>query len=325
MPPRAVRMPLAACMPWMSSGLVSARTRITAVPSAAVFSASSAVNTACPTAAPGEAASPLAITSLGASGSSVGCSSWSSAAGSTRPTAVLRSIRPSPFHLHRHAQRRFRRALAAARLQHVERSVLDRELHVLHVAVMRFQPRADGLELGIGLRHRLFHRGLAPALALAHHFGDGLRRADAGDDVLALRVDEEFAVEHALAGGRIAREGHARGRGLAAVAEHHGLHVHRRAPVLGNGVQAAIGVGARRAPRAETPRPPRPRAARAHRRGRACPAPSAPPPCRGRRCAANRPRSARCRARCPCSPFRPPGFPRTPHAPCRARPRHTSG
>ena len=29
MPPRAVRMPSAACMPWMSSGLVSTRTRIT--------------------------------------------------------------------------------------------------------------------------------------------------------------------------------------------------------------------------------------------------------------------------------------------------------
>src|ERR687889_516898 len=32
MPPRVVRMPLAACMPWMSSGLVSMRTRMTASP-----------------------------------------------------------------------------------------------------------------------------------------------------------------------------------------------------------------------------------------------------------------------------------------------------
>ncbi len=32
MPPRAVRMPRAACMPWMSSGEVSSRTRITASP-----------------------------------------------------------------------------------------------------------------------------------------------------------------------------------------------------------------------------------------------------------------------------------------------------
>ena len=39
MPPREVRMPLAACMPWMSSGEVSIRTRITASPAAAIFSA----------------------------------------------------------------------------------------------------------------------------------------------------------------------------------------------------------------------------------------------------------------------------------------------
>ena len=34
MPPRVVRMPSAACMPWMSSGEVSTRTRITFLPSA---------------------------------------------------------------------------------------------------------------------------------------------------------------------------------------------------------------------------------------------------------------------------------------------------
>ena len=33
MPPRVVRMPSAACMPWMSSGLVSMRTRMTLRPS----------------------------------------------------------------------------------------------------------------------------------------------------------------------------------------------------------------------------------------------------------------------------------------------------
>ena len=55
MPPRVVRIPLAACMPWMSSGLVSMRTRITLSPFCARASASSAENTAIPDAAPGEA------------------------------------------------------------------------------------------------------------------------------------------------------------------------------------------------------------------------------------------------------------------------------
>jgi hypothetical protein len=35
---------------------------------------------------------------------------------------------------------------------------------------------------------------------------DLLRRADAGDDVLALRVNQKFAVEDLLAGGWVARE-----------------------------------------------------------------------------------------------------------------------
>src|SRR5204863_155731 len=51
MPPRAVRMPLAAAMPRMSSGDVSGRTRMTALPSAAQVDASSASNTTWPAAA----------------------------------------------------------------------------------------------------------------------------------------------------------------------------------------------------------------------------------------------------------------------------------
>ncbi len=95
MPPRVVRMPRAACMPWMSSGLVSTRTRIIASPLAARLSASSALNTTAPQAAPGLAGSPLASLVRGASGSSVGCSNWSSAAGLTRRTASFWSISPS--------------------------------------------------------------------------------------------------------------------------------------------------------------------------------------------------------------------------------------
>ena len=62
MPPRAVRMPLATLMPRRSSGEVSWRTRITALPRLAHSSASSAKNTICPVAAPGDAGRPRAIT-----------------------------------------------------------------------------------------------------------------------------------------------------------------------------------------------------------------------------------------------------------------------
>ena len=63
MPPVAVRMPCATDMPWMSSGTVSIRTSSTRLPFCAQATASSAVNTMAPVAAPGEAGSPLAATS----------------------------------------------------------------------------------------------------------------------------------------------------------------------------------------------------------------------------------------------------------------------
>ena len=99
--------------------------------------------------------------------------------------------------------------------------------------------------------HRAFHRRLVGAGSFARGLGDLLRRADAGDHVLALRVDQEFAVEPLLAGRRIAREGDAGRRVVAHVAEHHGLHVDRGAPAFRDVVQAAIGDGARVHPRAE--------------------------------------------------------------------------
>ena len=46
-----------------------------------------------------------------------------------------------------------RGALAVARLQHPELAVLDGELHVLHVAVVAFEPLSDGLELRVRRWH----------------------------------------------------------------------------------------------------------------------------------------------------------------------------
>ena len=74
-PPRVVSTPCAACSPWMSSGDVSVRTRITFSPALARTSASSEENTIPPTAAPGDAGSPRARTIRSALGSIVGCSS----------------------------------------------------------------------------------------------------------------------------------------------------------------------------------------------------------------------------------------------------------
>ena len=126
MPPRVVRMPRAACMPWMSSGLVSMRTRMIASPFCARLSASSAVNTTAPDAAPGLAGRPFASSVRGALGSSVGCSNWSSDDGFTRRTASDWSISPSRAMSTAMRSDAAAGALAVARLQHVQLALLDR-------------------------------------------------------------------------------------------------------------------------------------------------------------------------------------------------------
>ena len=139
----------------------------------------------------------------------------------------------------RDLQRGLGRALAVAGLEHVELLVLDRELHVLHVAVVRLERLANLLELLEDLGHDL------------GHLGDRHRGADAGDDVLALRVHEELAHQLLLAGGGVAREGDARAGVVVQIAERHHLDVDGGAPAVGDVVVAAIDVCARVVPAAE--------------------------------------------------------------------------
>ena len=61
-PPSEVRIPLATWNPATSSASVNGRTRITSLPSEAAVTASWALNTIAPAAAPGEAATPWAST-----------------------------------------------------------------------------------------------------------------------------------------------------------------------------------------------------------------------------------------------------------------------
>ena len=106
---------------------------------------------------------------------------------------------------------------------------------------MLFQELGRVGELLEHRRHQRLERGLVGAGGLPRRLGDVLGRADAGDHVLALGVDEELAIEGVVPGRGIAGEGDAGRRGLAHVAEHHRLHIDRGAPFGGDGVEAAIG------------------------------------------------------------------------------------
>ena len=142
-------------------------------------------------------------------------------------------------HVDCHLERSGTGALADAGLQHPELALLDGELRVAHVAVVLLEASEDLQQLLVDLREVLLHR--------VEVFGV----ADAGDHVLALRVDQEVAVGLVLAGGRVAGEADAGAAVVVAVAEHHRLHVHRGAEVVADALAHAIRDGARSVPAAE--------------------------------------------------------------------------
>ena len=124
--------------------------------------------------------------------------------------------------------------LAHAGLEHPELALLDGELDVAHVAVVILERQEDTLKLlTCGLEAR---GGL--------EIGNGLGVADAGDDVLALGVNQKVAVELLGAVGRVARKGDAGRRGLALIAKGHSLDVDGGAKVVGNAVLPAVDAGA---------------------------------------------------------------------------------
>ncbi len=114
-------------------------------------------------------------------------------------------------------------------LQHPELALLDRELGVAHVAVVALEAGEDVEQLAVDLREVPLQRV------------EVLGVADAGDDVLALSVDEEVAVRLVLTGRGIAGEPHSGAGVVVAVAEHHRLHVDGRAEVVGDAFPHPVG------------------------------------------------------------------------------------
>src|SRR5262249_19924743 len=130
-------------------------------------------------------------------------------------------------------------ALSVARLEHEELPVLNSELEILDISEMTLKRASNLFELGVNLWHVILE------------LSNRLRRPHAGDDVFALRIDQEFTVEDFLAARGVARESHAGSGLVAGVAEHHRLDVHRGSPVGRDVVFAAIDDCAVVHPRAE--------------------------------------------------------------------------
>ena len=124
-----------------------------------------------------DASAPSALRLLARPGSKLGSSSCVRSPAGMRSTAVFSSI---SFSLTMSqaiftAAAPVRLPLRVCSMNSVP--LLDRELDVLHVLVVLFERVLDLEQL------------LVDRLVPLGHFGDGLRRADAGDDVFALGVD----------------------------------------------------------------------------------------------------------------------------------------
>ena len=116
-----------------------------------------------------------------------------------------------------------------ARLEDVEATLLDRVLDVLHVAVVPLEPLQGVDQLGMGLGHA------------AGEVGQVLGVADAGDDVLALGVEQKVSLRLGGPGGRVSREGHPGARVRSAVAEDHPLHGDCGAELIRDPLEPPVG------------------------------------------------------------------------------------
>src|SRR6478672_11827612 len=130
-PPRAVRMPWATAMPWKSSGEVSTRTSTTCSPRPTHSTAVSALKTARPTAAPGEAGR------LGEAGRvELVAQQLVDVRGLDAGDRLFLGDRALVHHVDRDPHGGRGGPLGRASLEHVEPAALDGELEVLHVAVV---------------------------------------------------------------------------------------------------------------------------------------------------------------------------------------------
>ena len=109
-------------------------------------------------------------------------------------------------------------SLTVTCLQHVQFLVLNSKLHILHISVVIFQSLANLYELSVSFRELLFH------------LSDRHRSTNAGNNVLALCVDQELTHQFLLACSRVTCEGNTSTTVIAHVTESHGLYVYSSTP-----------------------------------------------------------------------------------------------
>ena len=129
--------------------------------------------------------------------------------------------------------------LTVTGLEHVELLIFDRELHILHVAVVCLEGVAHAEELLVHFRKDFLH------------LGDRHRSTHAGDNVFALCVHKELAHQALLTCSGVTREGNARTGSIAHVTESHHLNFDRGTPGIRDVMVHTVDVSAGIVPAAE--------------------------------------------------------------------------
>ena len=144
---------------------------------------------------------------------------------------------PLTDHLGRDAHRRRGGSLAVARLEQIQPPAFDGEFDVLHVAEVFLEPVLGSVQLFVRSRET------------SRHLFNAERRTNSGDDVLALRVEQELPKKGALSRRRIARKCHSRPRIVAHVSEDHRHYTYRGPEIVRDPIHFAIIDGLLECPR----------------------------------------------------------------------------
>ena len=134
--------------------------------------------------------------------------------------------------VHGNLHHRCTRTLSVTSLEEPEVTLLNGELHILHIVVVLLQLILDVVQLSINLRHSLFHRRifrstscLVDMLLLCPtdraFLGNLLRSTDTCYHVLTLCIDQVLTIETVLTGSGITAEANTCSRSFAHITEHH--------------------------------------------------------------------------------------------------------
>ena len=174
-------MPLAAWNPATSSASVNGRMRMVRGRFRRRRRRPCAVKTIAPLAAPGDAATPRDDRRVWHGGVEGGVQERVERARVDRRDRLGAREQPLLDRIHGEPHGGLCGPLGGARLQHVQAAFLDRELGVLHVAVVALERAQDVPQQSVHRGHPL------------GELGEVARRAHSGDHVLALGVDQEVS------------------------------------------------------------------------------------------------------------------------------------